>query len=77
MSEAVLLPDPVMQRIEGLKNNKDESPADVIVRLLDYYNEESDIDLKRWEDRAKEAWDEYKRGETISESDMMKKYGIQ
>lgn len=77
MSEAVLLPDPVMQRIEGLKNNKDESPADVIVRLLDYYNEESDIDLKRWEGRAKEAWDEYKRGETISESDMMKKYSIQ
>ena len=44
MSDAVVLPDPVMQRIERLKNSNEETPVDVITRLLDYYDETDDID---------------------------------
>jgi len=44
MSEAIILPDPIMQRIERLKIEPDEPPIDVIARLLDYYDEEDDID---------------------------------
>jgi len=48
MSEAVEIPDPVMQRIERLRAGPEETPLDVITRLLDYYDEEEiDQDLER------------------------------
>ena len=44
MSEAIILPDPMILRIERLKTEPDETPIDVITRLLDYYDDEGHID---------------------------------
>ncbi len=55
-----------------------ESYEDVIAKLIDEHQEVKEPDLcEGWAKRAKEAIAEYQRGETISESDMMKKYGLQ
>ena len=47
MNGAVVLPDPVMQRIERLKTGPEDTPVDVITRLLDYYDDDIDEDLER------------------------------
>lgn len=44
MSESLEVPDTVMQRIVEHKTRSDESPVDVITRLLDYYDEDEEID---------------------------------
>lgn len=44
MSESIEIPTPLMQRIEKLKTRPDEAPIDVITRLVEYYDEEDEID---------------------------------
>ena len=46
MNEPVILPDPVIQRLERLKTGPIETPADVISRLPDYYDDEDEVDEK-------------------------------
>ena len=44
MSESIEIPTPLMKRIERLKTRPDEAPIDVITRLVEYYDEEEEID---------------------------------
>ena len=46
MSESIEIPLPLMHRIERLKIQPDEAPIDVITRLLDYYDDEDEIDAE-------------------------------
>ena len=50
-----------------------ESYDDVIEMLLEDYK----INFKGWAERAKEAWAEYRNGESISIDEIKKKYGIE
>lgn len=75
MSEAVVLPDPVMQRIEKLKTRPDEAPVDVINRLLDYFEDDDFID-EETESAIIEGLEDYKAGKSISHEDLGKKLGF-
>ncbi|MBN1167660.1 MAG: hypothetical protein JXA44_11115 [Methanospirillaceae archaeon] len=44
MIESLEVPENVMQRIIEHKTRSDESPIEVITRLLDYYDEDEEID---------------------------------
>lgn len=50
-----------------------ETYDDVIEMLIEDYK----INYEEWADRAKEAWEEHKRGESITLEDMKKRYGIE
>lgn len=75
MSEAILLPDPMMQRIERLKVEPDETPIDVIARLLDYYDDEEDIDEETHQ-RILKGLDDVDAGRHRSLRDIAKEMGI-
>lgn len=72
MSESISLSNENISYLDRLKK-PGESYDDVIEMLLEDYK----INFKGWADRAKEAWAEYKNGETISLGDIKKKYGIE
>jgi len=77
MSESISVSLELKIRLHEIMN-PGESYEDVIAKLINEHQEETESDLcDGWANRAKEAIAEYQRGETISESDMMKKYGIQ
>lgn len=75
MSEAVVIPDPTMQRIEKLKIQPDEAPLDVINRLLDYFEDDDYID-EETEEAIKEGLEEYKAGKSISHEELGKRLGF-
>lgn len=50
-----------------------ESYDDVIEMLL----EDHKIDYEGWDTRAKEAWLEHQKGESLSINEIKKKYGIE
>lgn len=75
MSEAILLPDSMMQRIEQLKVDPDETPIDVIARLLDYYDDEEDIDEETHQ-RILKGLDDVDAGRHRSLRDIAKEMGI-
>ena len=75
MSEAVVIPDPTMQRIEKLKTQPDEAPLDVINRLLDYFEDDDYID-EETEEAIKEGLEEYKAGKSISHEELGKRLGF-
>lgn len=50
-----------------------ETYDDVFEVLLEDYK----INFEGWDERAKEAWAEHQRGESISLDDIKRKYGIE
>lgn len=52
-----------------------ESYEDVIAMLLEEHQEEESL-CEGWASRAKEAIEEFQRGETLTEAEIMRKYGI-
>ncbi len=66
------VPEDLFHKIEALRTRPNETPLDVIERILSDYNPLCD----GWGKRANEAIQEYHNGDTISESDIMIKYGI-
>ncbi|PWR73366.1 hypothetical protein ACKUB1_17900 [Methanospirillum stamsii] len=75
MSEAVILPDPMVRRIEKHKTRPDEAPVDVINRLLDYFEDDDYID-EETETAIKEGLEEHKAGKSISHEELGKKLGF-
>jgi predicted transcriptional regulator len=74
MSEAVEIPDPVMDLIEQLKISPDEKVVDVITRALeslsdDYIDEET-------EGAIRYGIEEYNAGIFTTEEEMEKKIGL-
>lgn len=43
--------------------------------LLEEHQEDTEV-FERWTKRAKEAWEEYESGETLTETEIMKKYSV-
>jgi len=72
MSESISLSSENKSYLDSLKK-PGESYDDVIEMLLEDYK----IDFKGWAERADEAWDEHKRGESLSIEEIKKKYGIE
>lgn len=72
MSESISLSHENILYLDRLKK-LGESYDDVIEMLLEDYK----INFKGWAQRAREAWTEYQNGETLSISDIKKKYGIE
>ena len=74
MSQAVEIPDPVMNLIERLKTKPDEKPIDVITKALEYYCDDY-IDEKT-EMAIQEGIKEYKEGKSISHEEIGKELGF-
>lgn len=72
MSKSITLSNENKSSLDMLKK-PGESYDDVIEMLLEDYK----INFKGWADRAKEAWTEYRNGESISINEIKKKYGIE
>ena len=72
MTITIEVPEELFHKIEALRAGPNESLLDVIERILSEYNPLCD----GWGKRANEAIKEYQNGETLSESDIMIKYGI-
>lgn len=72
MSESISLSQENKSYLDKLKK-PGESYDDVIEMLLEDYK----INFKGWAERGKEAWDEYRRGESLSIEEIKKKYGIE
>jgi len=72
MSESISLSTENKSRLDMLKK-PGESYDDVIEMLLEDYK----IDFRGWADRAKEAWAEHQRGESISMNDIKQRYAIE
>ena len=64
----------ILERLKMLKRHKRESYEEVLINLLEEYEEETLSD-EEIED-IKEALEEVKRGETISIEDVAKEFGI-
>lgn len=72
MSESILLSSENISYLDMLKK-PGETYDDVIEMLLEDYK----IDFRGWAERAKEAWAEHRRGESISMDDIKQKYAIE
>jgi predicted CopG family antitoxin len=72
MTESISLSHENISYLDRLKK-PGESYDDVIEMLLEDYK----ANFKGCAERAKEAWDEYQNGETLSLGDIKKKYGIE
>lgn len=74
MSESISVSDEIKTRLSQIMK-PGESYEDVISMLLEEHQEEKDL-CDGWADRAREAIAEYKRGETLTEAEIMRKYGV-
>jgi predicted CopG family antitoxin len=74
MSESISVSDDLKTRLNRIMK-PGESYEDVINMLLEEHQEEKSL-CEGWATRAKEAIEEYQRGETLTEAEIMRKYGV-
>lgn len=72
MSESITLSNENKSYLDMLKK-PGESYDDVIEMLLEDYK----IDFNGWAERAQDAWVEHRNGESLSLSEIKKKYRIE
>ena len=75
MSESISVSSEIKIRLDKIKG-PGESYEEVISKLLDDHADIETSLCSGWAKRAKEAISEYRRGDTLTEDEIMKKYAL-